>query len=93
MQFRSESTYLFIFRLENFEKRKIGVDAVSVEMMRKLTDWEKKLLETQELMEVRGKVRKHLGSQLCTSPATKYQDVFLQTCYFGHVLELEPAEF
>ena len=45
-----------IYRLVSYQQRKIGVDAVSLEMMRQLSDWEKKLLETQELLQVRGKV-------------------------------------
>lgn len=44
--------------------RKQNVDSLSLEMMRELTDWEKKLLETQELIEVRGKVRFHLKNAI-----------------------------
>ena len=45
-----------ICRLVSYQQRKIGVDVVSLEMIRQLSDWEKKLLETQELLQVRGKV-------------------------------------
>jgi hypothetical protein len=44
------------FRVESYKKRIIGVDEVDMEMTRELTEWEKHLLQSQEVVEVRGKV-------------------------------------
>jgi hypothetical protein len=49
--------HVIIFRLVEYENRKTGVDAgIGEEILKSLTTFEKKLVEEQDLMEIRGKV-------------------------------------
>ncbi|XP_033731339.1 uncharacterized protein LOC117320961 isoform X2 [Pecten maximus] len=43
-------------RLDAYQKRKRGIDEIATEMMGEMTAFEKHLLETQEVVEIRGKV-------------------------------------
>jgi hypothetical protein len=47
-----------VIRLNAYNQRKTGEDAVQAQLMKELTSFETHLLTTQEVVEIRGKVCK-----------------------------------
>lgn len=52
---KKHATYI-IYRMENYAARTTTIDEADAEMMPDLTELEKKLLASQEMFKIRGKV-------------------------------------